>query len=89
MKQIVLNYLVIVIIPFLLGALIRFLFRKRSKAWLVTAITAFLAVAAFIIERTVPNHGSELYALLVVQAVCLLIGALLIGAVTRMMRRKN
>ncbi len=89
MKQIVLNCLVIFIIPFLLGALIRFLFCKRSKAWLVTAITVFLALAAFIIERTVPNHGSELYALWLFQAVCLLIGSLLMGVVTRVMCRKK
>ena len=44
MKQIVLNYLGIFIIPFLAGTLVRFLFRKYSKAWLITVITALLAL---------------------------------------------
>lgn len=85
MRQIIANYLVIFIIPLLVGALIRFLLRKRNKAWLVTVLSAFLALAAFIAERTIPVHGSERNALLLFMAVCLLIGSLLMGIITRIM----
>lgn len=89
MKQIVLNDLVIFVIPFLLGALVRFLLRRRSKAWLVTAVAACLALAAGVVAMTVPNHGSELYGLRLLQAVCFLFGSLFMGAAIRFLRRKK
>lgn len=89
MRQIFMNYLVIIIIPFLVGVFLRFLFRKRTKAWLITLITALLALAAFIVERTIPAYGSELYGLLVCMAASLLIGSLLIGTISRIVSHRK
>lgn len=89
MKQIVLNYLTIFIIPFLLGAFIRFLLRKFSKAWLTTAFCAALLLVALIVKMTVDSHGNEMYGILLYQAVCLSAGALFTGVIMRMTKRKK
>ena len=93
MKQIFLNYLYVCILPFLVGCLVRLLCRRWSKGWLVTAAAAVLALIAFIVVLTVPNRGSELYGLRLVQAACLLFGSLLVGVLVRLLgpraRRKT
>ena len=89
MKQIFFNNFVIFVIPFLVGILARFLFRKRCKAWLVTAISIALTVAAFVVEKTVNSYGSEKYALLLAMAVSMLIGSLLVGIILRVINRKK
>lgn len=89
MKQIFFNNFVIFVIPFLVGILARFLFRKRCKAWLVTAISIALTVAAFVVEKTVNSYGSEKYALLLAMAVSMLIGSLLVGIILRVINQKK
>ncbi len=89
MKQIFFNNFVIFVIPFLVGILARFLFRKRCKAWLVTAISIALTVAAFVVEKTVNSYGSEKYALLLAMAVSMLIGSLLMGIILRVINQKK
>ena len=88
MKQIVLNYLLIFIIPFLLGTLIRFLFRKRSKAWMITGITALLALVEYNMISIFPSD-CELHGFRTIQAICLFLGSLLIGIIARVMSRKK
>ena len=89
MKQIFFNNFVVFVIPFLVGILARFLFRKRCKAWLVTAISIALTVAAFVVEKTVNSYGSEKYALLLAMAVSMLIGSLLVGIILRVINQKK
>ena len=89
MMQIILNYLVIIIIPFLSGAFIRFLFSKRAKGWIVTVVFACLSLAALIIAVAVPNYGSELNGLLAVMAACLLLGSLLTAGIIKIRQRKK
>ena len=89
MKQIFFNNFVIFVIPFLVGILARFLFHKRCKAWLVTAISIALTVAAFVVEKTVNSYGSEKYALLLAMAVSMLIGSLLVGIILRVINQKK
>ena len=89
MKQIFFNNFVIFVVPFLVGILARFLFRKRCKAWLVTAISIALTVAAFVVEKTVNSYGSEKYALLLAMAVSMLIGSLLMGIILRVINQKK
>ena len=84
MKQIILNYLYVFILPLLVGCLVRLLCCKWSKGWLITAAAAALALIAFIVVLTVPNRGSELYGLRFVQAACLLIGSLLVGLIIKL-----
>ena len=87
--QIFMNYLLIFILPFLLGALLRFLMRKRSRGWIVTVIAAALALTMLIVAVAVPNHGSEANGLMAYQAACLLVGSLLVGGVLLIVRRKR
>ena len=88
MKQIVLNYLGIFIIPFLAGTLVRFLFRKYSKAWLITVITALLALVQYSMISIFPND-CEVHAFRTIQVICLFLGSLLLGFITRVMSRKK
>lgn len=89
MKQIILNYLTIFILPFLLGAFVRFLLRKFSRAWLATAVFAVLTATMFALFLTVDSFGNEMYGILLYQAVCLSAGALFTGVIMRMKKRKK
>ncbi len=82
MGQIVLNYLVIVILPFLLGFLLQFPLRKRTR-WFLPVALALLAAAAAIYASTNPDPGSEGPGLRAVQMVCLAAGAALAALIFR------
>ncbi len=89
MKQVIINYLFVVVIPFLMGLFVRILFRRRSKAWFVTAMALAAALIALIVAMTVPNHGSELYGLRFIQAACLMLGSVLSGIIMHIKRKKR
>lgn len=89
MKQIILNYLTIFILPFLLGALVRFLLRKFSKAWLATAVCAVLTVTVFALFLTVDSFGNEAFGIWLYTASCLSLGSLLTGVVLKITGRKK
>lgn len=89
MKQIFFNNFVVFVIPFLVGILARFLFRKYCKAWLVTAISIALTVVAFVVEKTINSYGSEKYALSLAMAVSVFIGSLLMGIILRIINQKS
>ena len=90
MAQIVLNYLMIFILPFLLGILLRsLLFRKKARGWIITVIAAVLAIVALIIAIAVPSHGSEANGLRMVQAICLLVGVLTAAGIIRLRHRQK
>ena len=72
MKQIVLNYLGIFIIPFLAG----------------TLITALLALVQYSMISIFPND-CEVHAFRTIQVICLFLGSLLLGLITRVMSRKK
>ena len=90
MVQIVLNYLLIFILPFLAGILLRsLLFRKTARGWIVTVIAAVLALVTSIVAFAVPSHGSEANGLLMCQAICLLAGVLLAAGIDRFQHRRK
>ena len=62
MLTIIMNDLNIFIFPFIVGFAIRFGVGKWSKAFLVTVFFTLLALAAIWAEKTIPSHGSEIYA---------------------------
>ncbi len=86
-KQIFLNYLVVFVLPLLLGGGLRFFCYKFSKAWLITVAAMVLSVAAWFVAMNPPVLGSELYALRTVQAVCLTIGSLLTGLFVKIRKK--
>ena len=89
MTQIILNYLMIFILPFLAGILLRSLFRKKARGWIVTVIAAVFALVTSIVAFTVPSHGSEVNGILMYQAICLLVGVLLAAGIIRLRHRQK
>lgn len=82
-KQIILNYLVIFVLPLISGGCVRFFCRKWSKAWLVTVVPALLATAAYAAACDPPVPGSESYGLQTVQLCCFTIASLIVGLIFR------
>lgn len=89
MAQIVWNYMAIFIIPILVGFIVRFLLRKRKKAWLVTAAGAVLSLIGLIIAINPPVSGNEAYGLLTVAAASSTAASALTGLVCRLVRKKK
>ena len=82
-KQIILNYLFIFVLPLISGGCVRFFCRKWSKAWLVTVVPALLTIAAYVAACNPPVLGSELYGLRTVQLCCFTIASLIVGLIFR------
>ena len=89
MKQIVINYLFVVGLPIVVGFAVRFLFRRLSKACLVTAAFAALALTGWIVANAVPANGSELYGILAAQATAALISSLLTGVALTLKQKRG
>jgi len=86
--QIVWNWLIIFIFPFLAGVIIRFLFRNKAKGWIVSAIIGVLALAAVIAALALTSR-SERYRFVLIQILCALVGSLLTGAITRVQKNQE
>ena len=76
-------YIVFMIIPLLLGALVRLWLRKSKKGWLLTAFFALFTAAAIIVAYNPPVIGSELYGLRALQLGCVTLGAAAAGIFIR------
>ena len=87
MDQIIKNYIFIFIIPFLIGIVVRILFQRAKRAYLITSVIAVLAVIGWVAFYTVPSHGSEMYGIIALLLTCAAAGALLTGLVVRTKRR--
>lgn len=86
MDQIIKNYIFIFIIPFLIGVVVRILFQRAKRAYLITSVIAVLAVIGWVAFYTVPSHGSEMYGIIALLLTCAAAGALLTGLVVRAKR---
>ena len=86
MDQIIKNYMFIFIIPFLIGIVVRILFQRAKRAYLITSVIAVLAVIGWVAFYTVPSHGSEMYGIIALLLTCAAAGALLTGLVVRAKR---
>ncbi len=82
MGQILLNYLVIFIIPLILGFFLQFLLRKRTRRLLPVALSV-LAIIAVLYALTNPVPGSEGPGLRAIQLCCLAMGAVLTARIFR------
>ena len=87
--QVFMNHLYIFVFPFLLGALVRLMFRKEEKGWIVSPVVAVVSGVLTVVAFAAPNYGIAANALLMYQAVCLLAGSLLTGAVLWIIRLKK
>ena len=84
MLTIIMNNLNIFIFPFIVGFAIRFGAGKWSKAFLVTVLFTLLALAAIWAEKTIPSHGSEVYALISVETICMAAGSALAAVIAQL-----
>ena len=84
MKQIIFNYLCVLIIPALIGFLLRFFFRRAKKGSLITAALIALAVLSWIVATVIPSHGSELYAIRAMMVTSSSVAALMTDMVIRL-----
>ena len=83
MQQIIFNYLCVLILPALIGFLVRFLFRRAKKSFWITATLIVLAVLSWIVAIAIPAHGSELYAIRAMMVTSASISSLVTGLAIR------
>ena len=83
MQQIIFNYLCVLILPALIGFLVRFLFRRAKKSFWITATLIVLAVLSWIIAIVIPSHGSELYGIIATMVASASISSLITGLAIR------
>ena len=84
MLTIIMNDLNIFIFPFIVGFAIRFGAGKWSKAFFITAFFTLLALAAIWAEKTIPSHGSEMYALISMETICMAAGSWIAAVIARL-----
>lgn len=87
MLQIMINYLYIFIGPFILGLVLRLIFFKFRKGFIVEILCAVLAAVLWGVAFLVPSYGSEANALLALQGTCLTVGALIAEGIIRLVRQ--
>ena len=81
MKQIIVNYLVVVGLPIIGGLVVRILLQRFRKAYFVTVAFAVAALVRWAVVITAPSNGSELNALLAVQTTTAFVSSLVTGLV--------
>ena len=89
MGQIIINYLFIFIVPFLIGAAVRFLLRRIKRAHRITLVSMALAAIGWFVFYTVPSNGSELYGIIALHLTSIAAGALLAGLILRLKSAKS
>lgn len=87
MSQIIKNYMLIFVVPFLIGVAVRFLCRRAKRSYLITAGFAVLVVIGWAAFYIVPSHGSEMYGIIALMATSAAVGALLAGVIVRSKRK--
>ena len=85
--QIVWNIVCICVIPVLVGIILRLIFMKKQKGWIVSAVLSVLAVATGVVAIVIPSHGSEANGLLAYGAVLAAAGSLVCGGIIRLVRK--
>lgn len=87
MGQILINYTGLFVVPITTGVFVRFFFRHMKRAHLVTACFVILAIVTWSVEKTVPSHGSEQYAIMALLATNAAAASLLTGLVIQLKSR--
>ena len=84
MKQIIVNYLFIFGLPVIIGLAVHIILQRFNKAYLATALFAILTAIGWCVANTIPSYGSELHAILAIQATAAFISSLLTGLILRL-----
>ncbi len=86
MKQIILNYLCLIVFPLIFGVIIRFSCRRMKRAYFVTIGLIVLSVIAWIAAEVIPSHGNEQNGLLALIVTSVAVGSLLTGTLIKLKR---
>lgn len=85
--QIVLNILEVFVLPPLAGIILRAIFLKKQKGFLVSAVLGVLTAGAAVWAFAIPSHGDETPGIIFCMAGLATVGALLCGGVNRLVRK--
>lgn len=82
MLQIFLNYLTIIIIPAIIGVIVRLAFMKRRKGYIVSVIFGCISVAAILYASLTYGNGNEgpvllAFSSLIATATCIVCGGII------------
>lgn len=89
MRQIIINYLTIFIFPAVLGGLLRFIFRNKTKGYLVTVLLFCISIGLILFALLVPAHGNEAPGLTAVSSVIAAGTCLICGIIIRLNKNKH
>ena len=87
MKQIVINYLIIFVIPLVIGLAVRILLNRFNRSYFVTVALAVLTLIAWVIAIINPLPGNESFALRAVQVTCAFGAALVVEIILRLKKK--
>lgn len=87
MKQIIINYLVILVLPLVIGLATRIILQRFNKGCFATILFAILTAIGWCVAITIPSQGSELYGLLAIQATAAFASSLVTGLVLRLKQK--
>jgi len=87
MGQIVLNYIVIFVIPALIGAAVRLIFIKKQKGYLVTVVLSCVTVLIGLFAIISSGSGNEAAGLFTLSACLSTLCSLLCGAIAYIIRK--
>lgn len=89
MPQEIINVLMIFVLPAVVGIVLRLIFFKWRRGYIVDILCAVLAVVLWGVAFFVPSYGSEGNALLAMMATLLTAGTLASGAVVQIVRGRK
>ena len=88
-KQIIINIATVFVLPFLTGVVLRLVFGKSSKSYLVTVALLCLSVFFLILLLTVNTHGDEGLSINTCASLLVFAGSLISGAIIRLVRKQK
>ena len=88
MKQIIINYLGLFIVPALIGFVVRFLLRRSKKGYWVTVGLVILTLIGWMAANVIPTHGSELYGVLALMVTSVTVASLVTGLLIRLIANR-
>ncbi len=82
------NIFTIFVLPLLIGMLIRLVFVKWKKGYILSCVFALLSIVVWIWTKTLVNHGADgTVMLLAWMTAMLVIGSLIVGTVSLLIKK--
>lgn len=89
MTQIIMNYLGVLIIPVLIGFLVRFLLRRKKKGYWVTVAFTVLTAVGWILYNALRMRGGELIGIWALMISSAAVASFLTGFIVRLKKKEN